>query len=161
MPVQQAKQIAEDLLQWIKALGFDRHKLIIQVPSSYSDKNGQSMRASSLANRSSAPSKNVLHIQTSYSKPSRNAYEDPVGGHPLVYQQGPLPECLGIPSRGLCEFSHVQVSIGQKCGQAQRSRSWCLWDVRTDGAASETYENESMFCICQVRKRLGVMLELS
>ena len=44
----------------------------------------------------------------------------------------------------------MQVSIGQKCGQAQRSRSWCLWDVRTDGAASETYENESMFCICQV-----------
>ncbi len=29
--MQQAKQIAEDLLQWIKALGFDRHKLIIQV----------------------------------------------------------------------------------------------------------------------------------
>ena len=78
MPVQQAKQIAEDLLQWIKALGSDRHKLIIQVPSSYSDKNGtyQSMRASSLANRSSAPSKNVVHIQTSHFKPSRNAYEE-------------------------------------------------------------------------------------
>ena len=30
--MQQTKQIAEDLLQGIKALGFDRHKLIIQVP---------------------------------------------------------------------------------------------------------------------------------
>ena len=64
LPVQQAKQIAEDLLQWIKALGFDRHKLIIQVPSSFSDKNGtyQSVLASSLAKTSSAPSKNVVHI---------------------------------------------------------------------------------------------------
>lgn len=29
--MQQAKQLAEDLLQSISSLGFDRHKLIIQV----------------------------------------------------------------------------------------------------------------------------------
>ena len=49
-----------------------------------------------------------------------------------------------------------QVTIGQKCGQAQRSRSWCLWDARTDGAVSECYENESMFCICQVCRKWQV-----
>lgn len=29
--LQQAKQLAEDLREYVKALGFDRHKLIIQV----------------------------------------------------------------------------------------------------------------------------------
>ncbi len=43
----------------------------------------------------------------------------------------------------------MQVTLGQKCGQAQRNASRCLWDPRTDGAASEYYENESLFCICQ------------
>ena len=43
-----------------------------------------------------------------------------------------------------------QVTIGQKTGQAQRSVSRFLWDVHTDGAASEYYENESLFCVCQV-----------
>ena len=43
-----------------------------------------------------------------------------------------------------------QVTIGQKTGQAQRSVSRFLWDVHTDGAASEYYENKSLFCVCQV-----------
>ncbi|CAK0782866.1 hypothetical protein CVIRNUC_006061 [Coccomyxa viridis] len=43
-----------------------------------------------------------------------------------------------------------KVTIGQKTGQAQRSVSRFLWDVHTDGAASEYYENESLFCVCQV-----------
>jgi len=33
VPVQQAKQLAEDLMQRMNPLGFDRHKLIIQVSS--------------------------------------------------------------------------------------------------------------------------------
>ncbi|CAL8467995.1 g7533 [Coccomyxa elongata] len=69
---QQAKQLAEDLREQIKGLGFDRHKLIIQV------------------------------------------------------------------------------TVGQKAGQAQNVASRCLWDPRTDGAVSEEYANESLYCLCQV-----------
>ena len=42
-----------------------------------------------------------------------------------------------------------QVTLGQKQGQAQHVVSRCLWDVHTDGWASEVFENESMFCTCQ------------
>lgn len=31
VPVQQAKQLADDLMKRIEPIGFDRHKLIIQV----------------------------------------------------------------------------------------------------------------------------------
>lgn len=44
----------------------------------------------------------------------------------------------------------VQVSLGQKAGQATRIVSRCLWDTSTDGFASESYENETMYCVCQV-----------
>lgn len=33
--LQQAKQMAEDLREWVKALGFGRHKLIIQARQSF------------------------------------------------------------------------------------------------------------------------------
>ncbi|EIE20796.1 flagellar outer dynein arm light chain 2 [Coccomyxa subellipsoidea C-169] len=69
---QQAKQLAEVLREHVKALGFDRHKLIIQV------------------------------------------------------------------------------TLGQKAGQAQNVASRCLWDPHTDGAVSEEYQNESLYCLCQV-----------
>ena len=42
--------------------------------------------------------------------------------------------------------------LGQKAGQAQNVASRCLWDSRTDGAVSEEYENESLYCLCQVCK---------
>ena len=29
--LQQAKQLADDIREWVKALGFERHKLVIQV----------------------------------------------------------------------------------------------------------------------------------
>ena len=51
----------------------------------------------------------------------------------------------------------MQVTIGQKSGQAQRSASRCIWDVKTDGAASECFENESMFCVCQVWPATAVL----
>eukprot|EP01025_Chloroclados_australasicus_P059618 TRINITY_DN75483_c0_g1_i1.p2 TRINITY_DN75483_c0_g1~~TRINITY_DN75483_c0_g1_i1.p2 ORF type:complete len:135 (-),score=7.23 TRINITY_DN75483_c0_g1_i1:385-765(-) len=44
----------------------------------------------------------------------------------------------------------VQVNLGQKLGQAMRIVSRCLWDTETDSFASEYYENESMYCVCQV-----------
>ena len=44
----------------------------------------------------------------------------------------------------------VQVTLGQKAGQAARLSSRCLWDTATDGFASESYENESLYCVCQV-----------
>jgi len=45
-----------------------------------------------------------------------------------------------------------QVTLGQKQGQAQHVVSRCLWDVQTDGWASEVYESETMFCTCQARR---------
>ncbi|KIZ01493.1 hypothetical protein MNEG_6468 [Monoraphidium neglectum] len=44
----------------------------------------------------------------------------------------------------------IQVTLGQKAGQATRIASRCLWDTSTDGFASEHYENETMYCVCQV-----------
>jgi len=44
----------------------------------------------------------------------------------------------------------IQVTLGQKTGQAMRIASRCLWDTSTDGFASEFYENESLYCVCQV-----------
>ncbi len=44
----------------------------------------------------------------------------------------------------------AQVTIGQKIGQAMRIVSRCLWDTTTDNFASEYFENESLYCVCQV-----------
>ena len=44
----------------------------------------------------------------------------------------------------------IQVTIGQKAGQATRITSRCLWDTSTDGFASDYFENETMYCVCQV-----------
>ncbi|KAK9828847.1 hypothetical protein WJX72_002390 [[Myrmecia] bisecta] len=44
----------------------------------------------------------------------------------------------------------VQVTLGQKKGQAMRIVSRCLWDTHSDASASEYYENETMYCVCQV-----------
>ena len=44
----------------------------------------------------------------------------------------------------------VQVTIGQKIGQAMRIVSRCLWDSTIDNFVSEYFENESLCCVCQV-----------
>ena len=44
----------------------------------------------------------------------------------------------------------IQVTLGQKTGQAMRIVSRCLWDTATDNFASEYFENESLYCVCQV-----------
>ncbi|KAK9840923.1 hypothetical protein WJX81_000680 [Elliptochloris bilobata] len=44
----------------------------------------------------------------------------------------------------------VMVTLGQKQGQGQRVVSRCLWDMHTDGWASEVIESETVFCTCQV-----------
>jgi hypothetical protein len=44
----------------------------------------------------------------------------------------------------------AQVTIGQKIGQAMRIVSRCLWDTASDNFASEYFENESLYCVCQV-----------
>lgn len=44
----------------------------------------------------------------------------------------------------------IQITLGQKKGQAMRIASRCLWDTNTDNFASECYENESLYCVCQV-----------
>ncbi len=44
----------------------------------------------------------------------------------------------------------IQVTIGQKLGQAMRIVSRCLWDNANDNFASEFFENESLYCVCQV-----------
>jgi hypothetical protein len=97
---QQAKQLAEDLREWVKALGFHRHKLIIEVGIA--------------------------------------------AGVRLARKMQGIEGLFRMPQK------IVQVTIGQKMGQEQRCASRCLWDIHTDGAVSETYENDSMYCICQV-----------
>ncbi|WIA09317.1 hypothetical protein OEZ85_008724 [Tetradesmus obliquus] len=43
----------------------------------------------------------------------------------------------------------IQVTLGQKKGQAMRIVSRCLWDTNTDNFASEYYENDSLYCVSQ------------
>uniref|UniRef100_A0A061QTB8 Flagellar outer dynein arm light chain 2 n=1 Tax=Tetraselmis sp. GSL018 TaxID=582737 RepID=A0A061QTB8_9CHLO len=44
----------------------------------------------------------------------------------------------------------IQVTVGQKTGQAMRIVSRCLWDANADNCASAYYENETLYCVCQV-----------
>jgi hypothetical protein len=41
----------------------------------------------------------------------------------------------------------VQVTIGEQRGQGVRMGSRCFWDSDTDSYASETFANESLFCV--------------
>ena len=43
----------------------------------------------------------------------------------------------------------VQVTLGQKKGQAMRLVSRSLWDTSTDNFATAYYENDSLYCVCQ------------
>lgn len=44
----------------------------------------------------------------------------------------------------------VHVLCGELKGQALHSSSRCLWDTGSDGWASETFLNETLFCSAQV-----------
>lgn len=44
----------------------------------------------------------------------------------------------------------VYVCLGELKGQTFSSCSLCLWDTATDGFASETFRNESLFATAQV-----------
>uniref|UniRef100_A0A7S3CYT8 Uncharacterized protein n=1 Tax=Palpitomonas bilix TaxID=652834 RepID=A0A7S3CYT8_9EUKA len=44
----------------------------------------------------------------------------------------------------------VQATIGQMKGQGVRIASRCLWDVETDNYASDSFQNESLYCVCMV-----------
>ena len=44
------------------------------------------------------------------------------------------------------------MTLGERKGQAARVVSKCLWDTNCDGYASECFENETLFCACQVRQ---------
>ncbi|PRW57837.1 tctex1 domain-containing 2 [Chlorella sorokiniana] len=44
----------------------------------------------------------------------------------------------------------VHVLCGERKGQALHSSSRCLWDTASDGWASETFLNETLFCTAQV-----------
>ena len=120
--LQQAKQLADDIREWVKALGFERHKLVIQV---------------------------LLHAESATRLGT---------GASLVYHS----DCRGLGNypggfmlwQTVVYWALMQVTLGQKCGQAQRSAARCLWDPKTDGAVSEFCENESLFCICQVMASL-------
>lgn len=94
--MQYAKQLADDLREKIKALGYDRHKLVVQVAAKLRD----------------------VPVQTAD-----------------LQQHYP---------------NSTQVTLGQKKGQAMRIVSRCLWDTHSDSSASELYENETLYCVCQV-----------
>lgn len=44
----------------------------------------------------------------------------------------------------------VHVTVGERRWQTFSSCSRCLWDTATDGFASQSYQNESLFCSAQV-----------
>jgi hypothetical protein len=44
----------------------------------------------------------------------------------------------------------VHVTIGERRWQTFSSCSRCLWDTATDGYASESFQNETLFCSAQV-----------
>ena len=44
----------------------------------------------------------------------------------------------------------MQVTVGEKTGQALRLASRCLWDTTTDNFASDFYENASVYCVGMV-----------
>ena len=44
----------------------------------------------------------------------------------------------------------VQVTIGEQRGQGIRAGCKCFWDFDTDYVASESYINDSLFCIVTV-----------
>lgn len=44
----------------------------------------------------------------------------------------------------------VQVTLGERTGQAMRILARCLWDTSADNFASEFFENETLYCVCQV-----------
>ncbi|KAF0709502.1 hypothetical protein As57867_005879, partial [Aphanomyces stellatus] len=50
-----------------------------------------------------------------------------------------------------CEFPRckylVQVVIGEQRGEGVRMGCRCFWDSETDCYATETYTNDSLFCV--------------
>jgi hypothetical protein len=44
----------------------------------------------------------------------------------------------------------VHVTIGERKCQTYSCCSRCLWDTATDGFASESFQNETLFCSAQV-----------
>ncbi|ETK91479.1 hypothetical protein F441_05104 [Phytophthora nicotianae CJ01A1] len=50
-----------------------------------------------------------------------------------------------------CDFSRfkyvVQVVIGEQRGEGVRMGCRCFWDAETDCYASETFSNDSLFCV--------------
>lgn len=79
-----------------------------------------------------------------------NQQYDPVKGAQIAKQ---LADDLRERIKGLGYDRYklvIQVTLGQKIGQAMRIVSRCLWDSSADSFASEVYENESLYCVCQV-----------
>ena len=62
--------------------------------------------------------------------------------HGIMRCTRPRPSCLMYKI-------WLQVTLGQKKGQAMRVVSRCLWDTHSDSSASELYENETLYCVCQ------------
>lgn len=106
---QTAKQLADDLRERVKTLGYERYKLIIQV--TVGQKTGQAMRIQS--------------------------------------------RCLWVSS---LPAGSIQVAIVLCQGKHSNHRGWladvccflALQDANADNSASCFYENETLYCVCQV-----------
>lgn len=106
-----SKQLADDLREKVKALGYDR--------------------CVGLALKCRARGAHMCLLLLQWQSP------------PSI--RALITECIR------CRYKLIiQVTVGQKQGQAMRIVSRCLWDTTTDSFASEYYENESMYCVCQV-----------
>ncbi|CAM9291382.1 unnamed protein product, partial [Pylaiella littoralis] len=54
----------------------------------------------------------------------------------------------GLKEMNLPRYKYVvQVVIGEQRGEGVRMGSRCFWDSETDNVASETYVNDSIFCV--------------
>ncbi|CAB1120999.1 unnamed protein product [Ectocarpus sp. CCAP 1310/34] len=54
----------------------------------------------------------------------------------------------GLKEMNLPRYKYVvQVVIGEQRGEGVRMGSRCFWDSETDNVASETYVNDSVFCV--------------
>eukprot|EP00903_Cladosiphon_okamuranus_P006925 g6740.t1 len=54
----------------------------------------------------------------------------------------------GLKEMNLPRYKYVvQVVIGEQRGEGVRMGSRCFWDSETDNVASETFVNDSIFCV--------------
>ncbi len=124
------------------ALGFERHKLIVQVcrPS-------QACNCSHVMEGSRL--KHVLQHRF-YQGLLLTDHAEAIPPGRMSAIKVAVAQCqLRTPPQHRTGW---QVTLTQRAGQAMRLANRCLWDVANDSTASKSYSNDSLYCICEVRQ---------